>query len=362
MKKIYTVLLLIVIVLSVVLFYINLTSPIKIALISNFEDERYSFSTSSIIAGRIAESDINKSNGIRGKKTELVVRDDDFKKPEDTVKFLKDNKIEVIITTEASKDLLQLKPYLEQNKIACISVGATSTSLSGQNDYIYRMLPDDEKEVKAFFDWLAASNMDKNIVLIYDKSNLEYKNSIESSITKLGGRIVFQESWGEDSVNYIPSNPQVMKDNPILILGAPRHTALVVQKLREFGVKSRIFGTSWSGDSYLLSYGGRPVDGFTLTTPVDFSSSDKKALELANKLKVYKKGTGLIPNGVYEAYKIIKKAYEDKYEQHITLKEALDKSDYFDKYGDSKDKELIFTVKNGEFVKVGGSSSESTEN
>ena len=361
MKKIYIGFLVVFVALSTALFYINLKTPIRIVLIGNFEEERYSFATGSIIAGRIAEKDINFGSGIRGRKTELIIKDDDFKNPEDTIKFLKKNKIEAIITTAASKDLMQVKPYLEENKIVCISVGATSASLSGQKDYIYRILPDDEKEVKTLFDHLTKSNIEKNIVLIYDKSNMEYKRSIENTIEKMGGKIAFQEGWVGEPLGYIPSNVEAMKDKPILLLSSARNTAFIVQKLKGYDISHKIFGTSWSGDDYLLSYGGRAVEGFTFVTPVDLSSEDKEAMKLSEKLRAYGKRNGLISNGVYESYKLIEKAYEDRYVKHITLKEALDSNQFFDTYGDSKETELMFTVRNGEFIKIKGGSNESTK-
>jgi branched-chain amino acid transport system substrate-binding protein len=353
MNKIYKVLLVVLIFLSAVLFYMNVKSPVKVALIGNFEEERYSFATSSIIAGRIAEKSINDSLGIKGKNTELIVKDDDFKNPEDIVAFLKKNKIQAIITTAASNNLLNLKPHLDENKILCISVGATSENLSKQDDSIYKILPNDEEEIKTFLKHLDKDKIEKNIALIYDKSNLEYKQSIEGAIEKLGGKVVFQEGWDKDSVSYTPSNIEAIKDKPILILSTARHTAFIVQKLKSYGIKDKIFGTSWSGDDYLLSYGGRAVEGFIFTTSVDFSNEDKDTLELSKNLKEYEKNNGLIPNGVSKAYNIIRKVFEYKYEQHSTLKEAIDRSGFFDVYGDSKEKEMVFTIKNGQFVKLG---------
>jgi len=362
MKKTYTILLVGLIILSIILFYINLNNPIRIALIGNFEEERYYFDTSSIIAGRIAEENINKSDGIRGRMIELVAKEDAFQDIEETIKFLKKNKIEVVITTATSSDLVKIKSQLEENKIVCISVGATADSLSRQNDYIYRVLPDDEKEIKALFDYFSERNISKDIALIYDNSNIEYKKSVESVIKKLGGDVVFQESWSEDSFNYVPSNLEALQDRPILILSPPRHTAIIIQKLNSYGITDKLFGTSWSGDDYLLEYGGRAVEGFTFVAPVDFSNDDKDSMELSNSLEVFRKKNGLVPNGIYKGLKLIKKTYEYRHDKHSTLKEAFDNNGYFDVYGDSKEEEFIFTVNNGIFTKIKGGSYGGTKN
>lgn len=361
-KRIYVGLLIVLILLSTTLFYMNINRPIKIALIGNFEEERYSFATSSIIAGRIAENDINVKTGIRGKKTELIIKEDSFDNPEATIKFLLDNKIEAIITTAPSQSLLKLKPLLDKNEIVCVAVGSTSASLSRIDDYIFRILPDDDREAKALLEHIEAAEPSKDIVLIYDKSNMETKESIEKSLEALGARVIYQEGWEGDSLDYSPSNTAIMKDKPVLIVSSARHTAFVVQKLRMHGVTSSAFGLSWSGDNNLLSYGGKAVEDFTLITPVDLSEEANQNSELSEKLSDYRKKNGLIPDGVYKAYTIIKKAYEDRQEQHITLKAALDKGESFDKYGDSIEKEYIIKVKAGQYTKVGGRSYESTQN
>lgn len=371
MKKIYTALLLALIILCAGLFYMNIKKPVKVVLLGNFEDERYNFTTSSVVAARIAEKDINDRMGIRGKSTELIVKNDTFDDPDATIKFLKDNKVEAVITTAASQDLLKLKPYLDKNKIVCLSVGATSSSLSKMNDYIFRILPDDNNEVKAFLSYIETNKLNKDIVVIYNANNYEYKNSVCGNLQKLGANIVAEDYWYFDSVNYNPNSVEIMKNKTILILGSARDTAFIVQNLKKRDITGNIFGLSWSGDNYLKSYGGRAIDGFKFITPVDLSSSSEKYVDLTNKLNNFNKSNGLLPAGVYEAYLVIKNGYEEKYEKHISLKESLDiyrtyqglDGDLaFDEYGDSTGREYIYQVKGGKFVKLGGVDNESAKN
>ncbi|MBL4936477.1 amino acid ABC transporter substrate-binding protein [Clostridium sp. YIM B02515] len=371
MKKIYMVLLAALIIFSTALFYINLKTPIKIALIGNLEEEKYNFSTSSIIAGRIAEKEINEKQGIKGRKTQLIIRSDDFKKPEETIKFLKENNIEAIISTSSSEEILRIKPYLDKNKIICFSLGATSSELSFKDDYIYSMLPNDEEEVKTFVDHLSTNNLPKDIVIISTSSNVEYKNSIEKNIKKVGGNVAFEELWTDNSIKYTPTNIEGMKGKTILILSSARDTAIILQKLNNYGLVKNAFGLSWSGDENLIFYGGKPVQDFKFITPVDFAQSSSKYGKLADKLKDYEKSNGLLPAGVYEAYNIFKNAYGYKRDKHITLKEAIDITKSYDglnsdillnKYGDYEGKEYIFTVKDGKFTKLGGTKDEGSKN
>lgn len=370
MKRIYLFFILVLAALCTVLFLKNIKNPVKIALIGNFEEERYNFETNSIIAARIAEKDINSANGIMGKKTELIIKNDDFSDIEKTMKFIKDNEIDAIITTAESRELVKLKKGLDENKVVCISVGATADSLSRKNDYIYRIFPDDEKEIQYLLKYLDSNNLNKDIVIIHKNSNLEYEKSVENNIKKFGSRVALVENITNDSVDYIPQNVDAMKGKSILILASARESALIAQKLRKYDVNENLFGLSWSGDFNLKSYGGTAVEGFRFITPVDFSQSGGEYAELTGKLREYNKENGIIPSGVYEAYMLIKKASEEKADKHITLKEALDRiKEYegasgissYDECGDSKGKEYIFAMENGQFTKLGGSENEDTE-
>lgn len=363
MKKFYSILILGLVGLAVVLFYRSIASPINVALIGNFEEERYNFETNSIIAARIAEKDINYKNGIRGKATRLIIRNDDFTNIEETVKFLKDNKVEAVITTATSNDLVKLKSKFDENKIVCLSVGATASTLSGQNDYIYRIFPDDKKEVKKLLEYLEANNTASEICIIYSSSNLEYKNSVERNIKEFGGKILFSESHSSNALEYVPGNIELMKGKPILIVASARETGIVLQRLKKYGIEGNNFGLSWSADYNLRSYGGRAAESFIFTNPIDFLGSDADCRHLTEELKKYNKDNGLIPSGIYKAYMVLKKAYEGRQDKHITLKEALDSiHEYeglsFDEYGDSKEEQYIFTLEEGQFVKLGGKKNE----
>jgi branched-chain amino acid transport system substrate-binding protein len=371
MKKVYLVLLLILIVFSVGLFYTNLKAPIKIALLGKFEEERYDFVTSSVIAARISEKEINDKQGIRGQNVELVIKDDDFSNPEATIEYLLKNKIEAIITTATSEEIVKLKPYLDKNKIVCISVFATSSTLNNKNDYIYRILPDDSNEVKTLFDYLNKNNIKKDFAVIYSNLNNQYKDSVIKNIENLNGKVSFEESFGDYSLNYTPSNIDAVKNKTVVILASARDTALILQRLNHVGIVNNIFGLDWSGDKNLIYYGGKSVENFKFITPANLTKTGGKYGEFTQMLKQYNQDNGLIPYGVYNAFAILKKGYEDKYKNHITLKEAIDRNHTFqdidgkfiyNNYGDVQSEEYIFTAKGSEFIKIGGSSDESAKN
>lgn len=363
MKKVYIILTSFLMILSISLFYAGMRKPIKIALIGNFEEERSGFEASSIIPARIAEKDINSKLGILGRSTELVIINSDFKNPEEIIESLRKENIEAVITTASSSDLSILKPYLDKNRIVAISATATSHFLSSSKDYLYKMPPDDSREVSALLRYLDKSKVGKKFAVISQENNKEYANSVEDIILSKGGQVSYKDNIVGDSMVYVPKNLKGIQEcDVLLILAAPKNTAFLLQNLRKNNVTTPIVGLSWCGDYNLLYYGGKALENFVFVTPIDFTLKTGKYDMLTKKLEgTYNKKNGLIPVGVYEAYTILSQAYSEKFKSHLTLKEALDKNNIytgindekkFDEYGDSLGAEYIFTIKDGDFVKL----------
>jgi ABC-type branched-subunit amino acid transport system substrate-binding protein len=363
MKKVYKVLVGILLFLVIILAYFSITRPIKIALVGNFNSDRESFVTSTTIAAKIAEQDIADTYEVSGRKLDIIIYNTDFLHTDELCKKLIKNDIEVMITTASSQNLEKLKPYLEKYNIFCMSVSSTAVSLSEKKDSIYRIFPDDTYEVLCLLDFIESENLKKEFAIIYDENNMVYENSIKNEIIKNGGKILLEESWNENVLSYEPLNTADMNEaGAVIILGSSKEAGFLLQKLKAFGVHSLICGFSWSGDYNVIDYGGRASEDFAFVTPIKFSSQDKEYLEFKEKSKAYNKLDGSLVVGVYEAFMIIRELYEIKQKEHITIEQVfkiknkfkvLARDIEFDEYGDCKGKEYIIKVKKGQFANWG---------
>lgn len=359
-KYIYVIATAFLIIVSIAIYQMN--KPIKIALLADFFQDSRGFVTSSSIGAKIAEEDINKNNGINGKKVKVVLKNTDFSNPKALCEELVKNNIEAVVTTANSENLYNLKPYLDEYNILCISSSSTATSLSNIDDNIYRLSPDDTKEVSTLLNHIEKLGLEKKFVLISGKSNEEFKNSVKNEIIKYGGSIMLDESWDENVTTYKLSDIQVMNNaDAIIILAQSKDCGLLVQNLKNNGVESLMTAFSWSADFNLINYGGKQIEDFIVLSPVDFTSNQKEYIEFDEKLKYYNKKDGLLSNGVYKAFIIFKQVYEKKYKDHITIKEAFNNCEEFDvlgdkieldEYGDYTGMDYILVVKHGEFTKL----------
>ena len=363
MKKIYGLLAILLTLLFGVFILLKINTPVKIALIGDFEEEGNSFCTTSLFAARIAEGQINKDKGIFGRKIKIIIKNTNFSDTETLFEELKKENVELIISTATSENLVKIEPFLKKYDMICISANATATSLSGIEDNIYKLLPDDAEEVQALFDHIEKANIEKNFTIIYNKENKEYVTSVENEIVKRGGRISYKITWQEHYELFQANYPQeIANSSAILTLCSATESAFVAQKLNMIGIKNKpIFSFSWSGDYNLIDYGGKSIEGFTVVTPIDISSKYGHYDELEKELARFNKKNSMITATTYEAIYIARDIYGEKFTKHKSLKsilsdregfEGIESKISFDKYGDSKRKEYILRVNKGEFSKV----------
>ncbi|MCY6484976.1 ABC transporter substrate-binding protein [Clostridium aestuarii] len=348
----------IVIILSAV--YLKLQQPIKVVLLNDFTIETRVHATVTTIPAKIAEEEINKSDGILERKIKLIVEDTNFKNLDETFKKLDLKNDDVIISAANSENLTKLEPYLEKYNIPCIAVNATAVSLSNKKDNIYRLMPDDRIEIDTLFNYLNKNNIGNKVAVIYDDINLNYQKSVEDQIKKIGGQISSKQIVYGKSLNFKIYNKQLInKCDLILILASGRDTALIIQNLRKQDIDKKCFGLSCNVDSNLLSYGGQAIEGFTFISPKDISTSSNIYKNLNYNLEKYGKDTSIITIGAYEAYMLIKKVYCNVHND--TFKKEVDKQKRFiihnqiiefNDFGDCVDKEFVFKVKGGSFSKV----------
>lgn len=366
MRKVYVILIILLSLLFGAFIFVKINAPIKIALIGDFIDEKNSFQTTSIVSARIAQDEINKSGGILGKQVKIIIKQSDLSDIEGMLKELSKERVELVISTFSSENLKKLQPYLDKYNIVCLSANATSTSMSKTIDNVYKLLPDDTKEVERLMKYLKDNKISPNFQVVYDVLNKEYVKSVEQELASQGGTILNKRPWDE---NYDLDNKELSKgmdaNNPILIVTSSTDTAFIIQKLKYQGINNDNFiGFSWNGDFNVIKYGGRAVEGFKVVTPIDINPYSERYKNLNEKLKEYGKSNSMVVSTVYEAIMISRQIYDYHIKTHTSIKETLQNNrEYnlwgsekvvFDNYGDSQREEHVFKVSNGNFHMLEG--------
>jgi len=82
--------------------------------------------------------------------------------------------VQFFVLTHASSHAVKSTHLFEDTKALGILVGATSTTLSGRDDYLLRIIPDYHDEQRAMAEFVADTAKGSRLLIIQDTSNLAY--------------------------------------------------------------------------------------------------------------------------------------------------------------------------------------------
>lgn len=150
-------------------------------------------------AARLAEQDVNAylSSINAWFRVRVVVADTaaDPTKALDQMKALHSRGVKFYIV-RTSGEVRSMKPYADENKLLMISISSTAPALAIPNDYVFRLPPDDYKQVQAISKLLQDAGV-KAVVAIWrnDDWGNGLVNGLESAASKRGFEVIRAASY-----------------------------------------------------------------------------------------------------------------------------------------------------------------------
>lgn len=368
MKKLYGIFFIIFAVLVCTITFVDLSHPLRIVILENFSEESYYYSVGAAEANTMIQNELDNRTGLFKKNIEVTMQDcGNAIDPEKTVLDLKKLKPDVVITTLTSTKLKPIQPLLKKAKISCIAVGSTSIDLKESDGYMCRLFPDNAVEVSALLNYCSKEKLNKNIIFVHSNSNEVFANYIKQNLINNNCNVIDEYEWDQTKLKYSIKNKNMAenKAQSVIIAASPKDTAFIVQELRKDGITLPCYGFSWSGDSKIINYGGREIDGFTFVSPIDISYDEQDKDEVMKKFqKSYGKKSGILVQGVYEAYEMSKNILSSAYAHKVSFRDEMLSTKgnininghyiKIDKYGGNISKnEFILRIKDGKIIKVG---------
>jgi len=317
---------------------------------------------------QLAVETINASGGIKGRKLELIVKDDG-NTPEQAVKVdqeMIDAGVVAVIGHFTSTQTLAALPLFNKNKVVLLSPTTSTPRLTGKKDYFFRTILDNSYQSTELAHYARSALDIKTIIALADKDNAEYSipfvDSFKDSFEKNGGKLLSTLTFSSSNpVNWDNAIQEIMRLKPQgLLLACSAYDAVwIAQRIRANKLNMQILSGGWAYTNYLLYWGSRDVEGMYFV--IDYTMDNPKS-EFVKFCESYKNRFGTVPNF----------ASSFAYEATITLAQALKKtngsaeglsevlassgpytgltSDYsLDAYGDVQRDVFIVTVLNGEF-------------
>ncbi len=313
----------------------------------------------------LAIEEINRKRGVKRKNFVLVAEDTRCEPKEGVSAFNKllAQNIKIVLGGVCSSVTLAAAPIAERNKILLISPASTNPKITQAGDFIFRVIPSDALRGKVFAEYLFSKKI-RNVAMLYinNEGGVGNKNAFAKRFTELGGKIVDEESYGQESTDMRTQLSKIAtsKAEAVVIVSYLGDTPLIMKQAKELGLSLPLyFQTEAVEDPNVLRVAGDAAEGVIYILPAP--AEGKRPNEFVQKYeKIYGKKPELFAAESYDIICLIAKAIKETGKSDpITIKDYLyTVKNYqgasglitFDKNGDVLKPMAIKTIRKGKPV------------
>jgi branched-chain amino acid transport system substrate-binding protein len=215
------------------------------------------FGTSTDEGVRLAADEINAAGGVLGDKIQVVVEDDQSK-PEEAVtavqKLITEDRVVALIGEVASSRTLAAAPIAQRAHIPLLSPASTNPRVTKVGNYIFRACFIDPFQGAAMANYAMNQLHFSKFAILYDVKNdysVGLRQFFTDTVTKNGGQIVADESYGEGDTDFKAVLTKIKAANPdaIYVPGYYTEVGLIARQARELGITVPLMGgDGWDSD------------------------------------------------------------------------------------------------------------------
>jgi branched-chain amino acid transport system substrate-binding protein len=315
----------------------------------------------------LAVEEYNRAGGLKGRRVELVVRDDqlDEKVAAAVMQELLATEVVAIIGPMTSTMAAVMQPAANRAQVVLLSPTVTANRFTDQDDHFLRVTMPLKVNAGKLADY-ALRHQRKRIAVCIDTDNAVYTEDwLASFAQKLelgGGRVVHVERLSRDATEgFLPLVKRMLEAGPdaVLLLCGAMDTAMAAQQVRKLGSQLPLFTSEWAFTSDLIGFGGKAVEGMRAFVSYDPASQTPRHLAfLAN----FEKRFGYRPSFAavlgYDAAAYLLAALE-RNPQREGLKAKLLELGHFpglqgeirvNRFGDAERQTFLAVIREGQFT------------
>lgn len=245
------------------------TGSIVIGYYGDLSGRTSNFGQSTKEGVMMAADEINKAGGINGRQVQILSEDDEGR-PEKAAtvvtKLIDQDRVVALLGEVASGNTLAAAPKAQSAKVPMISPSSTNPSVTQVGDYIFRVCFIDpfQGEVMAKF---AANTLKAKTAAIMLDFNSPYSRGLtdffKASFTKLGGRIVNEQSYTQGDRDYKGQLTAIRSANPdvIYVPGYYGEVGVIAKQGQQLGIKVPMLGGDGWDAVQLWELGGDALNG-----------------------------------------------------------------------------------------------------
>ena len=310
----------------------------------------------------------NKAGGVKGRTIELIARDDQ-QNPEVAslaMSQLIDLKVSAVIGPMTSSMATVVVPQANSARIVLLSPTVTASSLSGLDDYFFRILAATSSFAKTSADHHFQRLGLRSIAVIADQRNAAYTdswfNDYRAAFVARGGKVVKSVRFSSGPNTLFADLARQLVEaqaDGVLILANSVDAAMLIQHVRRLNASIVIATSEWAATERLIELGGKAVEGITVAQFIDRQSTQPAYVKFRQDYTDrFGREPGFAGLTAYEAANVLLDALEQQLPEQ-SLKDALlarrsfsgvQEAVVFDDYGDTSRATYPAKVAGGLFI------------
>ncbi|WP_224247060.1 ABC transporter substrate-binding protein [Hyalangium gracile] len=261
----------------------------------------------------MAIKEANAADGVKGKKLEMRVYDDQGK-PEEAAqavtRLITQDKVVIILGDVASSNSLAMAEKAQAAGVPMITPSSTNPSVTEKGDFIFRVCFIDPFQgfVMAKF---ARENLKFSKVAVLQDNKSAYSIGLTDvftrKFTEMGGKITGTESYSQGDTDYRAQLTAIKKTQPeaIYVPGYYSEVGVIARQARELGLKVPLLGGDGWDSEKLYELGGTAIQGSYFS---NHYSPDNPEARIQKFVADYKAAYGSVPDALaalaYDAAKV----------------------------------------------------------
>jgi branched-chain amino acid transport system substrate-binding protein len=245
------------------------SGPIMVGEFGSLTGKEATFGTSTDDGVQLAVQEINDAGGIKGRKLQVKVEDDQSLSSEAATavqKLIDRDHVVAIIGEVASGRSLAGAPICQNRQVPMITPASTKPAVTEQGDYIFRVCFIDPFQglVMAKF---ASQNLKVKRVAIFKDQAAPYSTGLadnfRTAFTGLGGEIVGEESYSSNDTDFKAQLTSIKAKNPdaIFVPGYYTEVGTIARQSRELGIQAPLLGGDGWDSPKLFDAAGTALEG-----------------------------------------------------------------------------------------------------
>lgn len=273
--------------------------PLRIPVVSPYAGQLATFGEGVKNGALLAGEELNAAGGIKGRKVEIVLEDDQCAATEAAsiaTKLAADKGVAIVVGHLCSSATLAALPKYDAARLPFISPASTNPTIGKMSAYSFRNVYSDNFQGTFLAQYAAKAMGVKRVAIFYEVNDysMGLREAFTAEAKKLGLSIVSEESFSGDITDFTPQVTKLKAAKPeavFLPIYAHKGT-LIISQAAKLGMK----GVPWFGADGMdddAVKGNPDAEGLLVTTPFQV---DKAGPEAKAFIAAYAKRFGKEPN------------------------------------------------------------------